>query len=284
MPENRQFSRPTRYQNAAINYYLGLTDSPFLHYGYWEPLPQSPEDLTIERLRKAQADYAAKLLALIPAETKTILDVGCGIGGNAAYLLDKGFQVEGLAPDAFQGERFRETTRGRAPFHLTGFETFASAHTYDLILLSESSQYIAAPDIAQGAARLLAPGGYLLLADMMRRDADYTEGIFSNCRLATELATALAGAGFNRLEQEDISAQIAPTLDLCVVNFRRFGLSTLRYGGELLAIAAPPLHWLLRKLYDRYLGALVQEGLGAREIFERHLCYEIQLWQWEPEN
>ncbi len=89
--------KPTRYQNAAIDYYMGLTESRYLHYGYWEPVPQSGEELTVTRLRVAQEAYAAKLLSFIPQGTNTILDVGCGIGGNAAYLCDRGFSVEGLA-------------------------------------------------------------------------------------------------------------------------------------------------------------------------------------------
>jgi MPBQ/MSBQ methyltransferase len=53
-PESISISKVTRYQNAALNYYLGLTDSPYLHYGYWETLPVPPEELTIGRLRIAQ--------------------------------------------------------------------------------------------------------------------------------------------------------------------------------------------------------------------------------------
>ncbi|MGM3308769.1 hypothetical protein ACSQ6I_22795 [Anabaena sp. WFMT] len=114
--------KPTRYQNAAIDYYLGLTNSSYLHYGYWEPLPSAAEELTLNRLRIAQEAYAAKLLSFIPKETKTVLDVGCGIGGNAAYLCVRrfavalryrGFSVEGLAPDAVQEERFIKNTGGK---------------------------------------------------------------------------------------------------------------------------------------------------------------------------
>ncbi len=127
----------------------------------------------------AQSAYTAKLLSFIPEGVKTVLDVGCGIGGNAVYLCDRGFIVEGLAPDALQQERFIKNTKGRVPFYLTRFEDFHSSNSYDLVLLSESSQYIAVDDLAQGAARLLDSGGYLLLADMMRFDAEYQKGIFS---------------------------------------------------------------------------------------------------------
>lgn len=157
---------------------MGLTNSDYLHYGYWEPLPTYGEELTLTRLRVAQENYAAKLFSFIPEGTKTVLDVGCGIGGNAAYLCDRGFSVERLAPDALQQERFIQNTNGKVPFYLTRFEDFHSSNSYDLVLLSESSQYIAVDDLAQGAACLLSNGGYLLVADMMRSNAEYREGIF----------------------------------------------------------------------------------------------------------
>jgi MPBQ/MSBQ methyltransferase len=279
-PKPIAISQATRYQNAALNYYLGLTDSPYLHYGYWEPLPTTA-DLTIANLRVAQAAYSARLLGFIPEGIKTILDVGCGIGGNAAYLLDRGFEVEGLAPDPFQQEKFLKLTQNKAIFHLSQFETFTPPHAYDLVLLSESSQYMSAIDIAQGAAAALNPGGYLLLADMMRSDALYTEGIFSNCQVVADLHAALQRSGFRLVKDEDITAQTAPTIDLYVEVFQRFGLSTLRYLGDLIAIAVPPLYALLRWAYRRWMKKLVVEGLGAGKIFEKHLCYQIQLWQLE---
>lgn len=272
-------AKATRYQNAALNYYLELTGSPYLHYGYWEPLPTSLEDLTLARLRTAQEAYVAKLLSFIPAGTKTVLDVGCGIGGNAAYLLKRGFAIEGLAPDVLQQERFVKHTNGQALFHLVKFEDFQQTCSYDLILFSESSQYIPAVDLAQAAARLLNNGGYLLVADMLRVDAKYHEGIFSNCHVSSEIQGALMQAGFNLVKAEDISDRVAPTIDLCINNFRTFGLSTVKYIAALVAIAVPPLHALLRWMFHRWLKKLVVEGLEARTLFERHLCYEIQLWE-----
>lgn len=278
-PKSIQIPKATRYQNAAIDYYMGLTGSDYLHYGYWEPLPAMGEELTITRLRKAQEAYAAKLFSFIPESTKTILDVGCGIGGNAAYLSENGFTVEGLAPDAIQQDKFIQKTQGKVPFYLTRFEDFQTERQYDLIMFSESSQYISTDDLAQGASRLLANNGYLLIADMMRSDAEYKEGIFSNCHVASDLQESLVKAGFNLIKSEDISKSVAPTIDLCVDNFRTFGLTTVKYIADVVAIAVPPLHTLGRWASKRWLEKPIVEGLAAGKIFERHLCYEIQLWQ-----
>ncbi|WP_257236498.1 hypothetical protein [Nostoc sp. 'Peltigera malacea cyanobiont' DB3992] len=90
------------------------------------------------------------------------------------------------------------------------------------------------------------------------------------------------------IKNEDISTHIAPTIDLSVDNFRTFGLTTVKYIADVVAIAKrygetpnalPPLYSLGRWAFKRWLEKLVVEGLAARAIFESYLCYEIQLWQ-----
>lgn len=279
----------TRYQNAALQYYLEITNSPYLHFGYWEPIPTSVEELTIPKLRVAQEAYASHLFSFLPSDIHSVLDVGCGIGGNAAYMLKQGLKVEGLAPDPSQQTQFLSRTEGKAPFHLSTFEQFtedsqakSSPPVYDLLLFSESSQYMAAKDIAVGAAHLLGSGGYVLLADMLRTDPKYSEGIFSNCHVSTDLRAAMEQAGFKLIKDEDISAHALPTIDICIYNFKAFGLSTIRYLANLVAIAVPPLYALVRRLFGKRLKKLINEGLAAPEIFKKHLCYEIQLWQLLP--
>ncbi len=278
-PKLTQIPKPTRYQNAAIDYYMGITGSSYLHYGYWEPLPKPGEELNITRLRTAQAAYTEKLFSFIPEGVNTILDVGCGVGGNAVYLRDRGFAVEGLAPDQIQEEKFIQNTQGKVTFHLTRFEDFKSSKQYDLVLFSESSQYISVDDLAQGAAALLGNGGYLLMADMMRSNGEYKEGIFSNCHVVSELKAALEKAGFNLVKTEDISDAIAPTIDLSIENFQTFGLTTIKYIADVVKIAVPPIHAIGSWAYKRWLEKLIVEGLEAKKIFDSHLCYEIQLWQ-----
>jgi MPBQ/MSBQ methyltransferase len=277
--KSTQIPKPTRYQNAAIDYYMGITGSSYLHYGYWEPLPKPGEELNITRLRTAQAAYTEKLFSFIPEGVNTILDVGCGVGGNAVYLRDRGFAVEGLAPDAIQEEKFIHNTQGKVTFHLTRFEDFKSSKQYDLVLFSESSQYISVDDLAQGAAGLLSSGGYLLMADMMRSNGEYKEGIFSNCHVVSELKVALEKAGFNLVKTEDISDAIAPTIDLSIENFQTFGLTTIKYIADVVKIAVPPIHAIGSWAFKRWLEKLIVEGLEAKKIFDSHLCYEIQLWQ-----
>jgi MPBQ/MSBQ methyltransferase len=274
----------TRYQNAALEYYLGLTDSIYLHYGYWENPPASNDDLTAANMRIAQAAYIKHLASFIPEGVKQILDVGCGIGGNSIYLAAQGFTIEGLAPDQLQQEKYLENTGGKSTFHLSRFEDFKSATKYDMLLFSESTQYIAAKDIAQGSAKLLAPNGYVLMCDMMLLDANYTAGIYSNCRLLSELKTAMTAAGFQLVKEEDISDKVRPSLDLYVFMFKSFGMTTIKYLSDLVMIAVPPIYALLKLILSPIFGKVIEEGLTSNDIFDKHLCYQTQLWQLKSKD
>jgi MPBQ/MSBQ methyltransferase len=269
----------TRYQNAALELYLGVTESIYLHYGYWEKLPTSNDDLTLANFRIAQANYIKHLAAFIPNEVKYILDVGCGIGGNSIYLMDKGFAIEGLAPDRLQQQKYLSNTKGESDFHLSRFEDFQSSSKYDLVLLSESSQYIDAKDIAEGAAKILVSNGYVLLSDMMLLDENYQTGIYSNCRLLPELNQAMTNAGFELVRSEDISDKVRPSLDLYVYIFKTFGLTAINYFSNLVSIAVPPIYALLKRILSPIFSKLIEEGLASNDIFDKHLCYQTQLWQ-----
>ncbi|MEO1294737.1 MAG: class I SAM-dependent methyltransferase [Cyanobacteria bacterium J06636_16] len=267
-----------------MEYYLGLTNSPYLHYGYWKPLPKSLDELTLARLRTAQQAYADRLSSFIPCNIKTILDVGCGIGGNAVHLLSRGLAVEGLSPDSMQQEQFLRRTQGNAQFHLTRFEDFKSHKDYDLLLFSESSQYMSSTDIAQGSIRLVHPDGYLLIADMFRKTGGYSKGIFSNCLVLPELEIALKQQGFQLVKAEDISAQVKPTIDLSIHYLRTFGITTLKYIAQLASISVPLLHRIGRLLFRRWLQDPLDEAMQAQTVFEQYLCYQIQLWHLPAED
>ncbi|NUN64901.1 class I SAM-dependent methyltransferase [Pseudanabaena biceps] len=276
----------TRYQNAALQYYRDLTGSSYLHYGYWDPIPAPSDELTVSQLRVAQEKYATHLLSFLPTDIHTVLDVGCGNGDNAIAMLEKGLKVEGLAPDPLQEADFLERTHGKAIFHVDTFQEFVKDPqkyspqlTYDLVLFSESSQYMSPEMIAEGSATVVKSGSYVLLADMLRKDPEYREGMFSNCLVNSDLHKEMEKAGFKLIKTDDISAHIAPTLDICVQSFQTFGVSTMKYIANLIAIAVPPIYKVLRYFLGKQTKKLITEGLQASNLFHKHLCYEIQLWQ-----
>ena len=87
----------------VLKLYSKTIQSSYLHYGFWDdPDSVNIESINLQEIKNAQTRYIEHLASFIPDKVELILDVGCGIGGNAEFLINKGFMVETLSPDDFQ--------------------------------------------------------------------------------------------------------------------------------------------------------------------------------------
>ena len=127
----------------VLKLYSETIRSDYLHYGFWvEPNSVEIESITLQEIKNAQDRYIEHLVSFIPNEVNSILDVGCGVGGNAEYLINQGYVVETLSPDDFQKSTIAEKFNNQITFHHCKFEKFQPEKQYDLILESESACYI----------------------------------------------------------------------------------------------------------------------------------------------
>ena len=102
----------------VLKLYSKTIQSSYLHYGFWDdPDSVNIESINLQEIKNAQTRYIEHLASFIPNKVELILDVGCGIGGNAEFLINKGFKVETLSPDDFQKEAINEKFNGEVLFH-----------------------------------------------------------------------------------------------------------------------------------------------------------------------
>ena len=149
-----------------LKLYLDLSKTNYLHFGYWN----EGDDLTLENFQRAQERYLEHLIKFIPQGVKDILDVGCGVGGNALKLKALGYNVVGICPDSYQAQLFKKNTKGEISFFLTTLENFKTKQQFDLILMSESVQYIPCQKGLRKVSQLLRKKGYLLASDYFKKD------------------------------------------------------------------------------------------------------------------
>lgn len=103
-----------------------------------------------------------------------VLDAACGEGYGAALLADGASQVLGLdiAPEAIAHARARYATRDNLRFEVadcTALEALP-AGSFDLITSFETLEHVQAQErMLDGFARLLAPGGLLLVSTPDKR-------------------------------------------------------------------------------------------------------------------
>ena len=104
----------------VLKLYSETIQSPYLHYGFWDnPETINSNVLSIDDIVKAQGRYIEHLSSFIPEDVKKIIDVGCGVGGNAEYLKEKGFEIDVLSPDTYQEEFINNKFNGDMRFYKT---------------------------------------------------------------------------------------------------------------------------------------------------------------------
>ena len=190
-----------------------------LHYGYW------PEDLPVDiaNLRQAQDRYCDVLSSHIPGGTRSILDVGCGTGVMSRRLLDEGYEVESLSPSPFLTSCARETLGEEGLIHETTFEEMQTDRKYDLILFSESFQYVRLDSVFGKCRELLTEGGHVLLCDFFRRaDATGESGLGGGHSLEGFYGR-LKENGFSVVIDVDLTSRAAPNMDVVADLLENFG-------------------------------------------------------------
>ena len=168
-----------------------------LHYGLFER--------DAERIDAAQERSTELLLSRLPPPPARLLDVGVGLGTTLARLTALGYDAEGITPDA------KQAAMVRGPVTIARFEEFGGG-PYDLLLFQESSQYIDS-DALFAKARALAPR--VLVLDEFANEPGTLHTLDGFLRAA-------AANGFRVVEDLDLSAKAAPTIDYFQVRYPRY--------------------------------------------------------------
>ena len=266
---------------AGYRYLKFTLGTEFLHYGLFEPdIP-----VKFENLKAAQERYTQRLIEAIPAGTQTILDVGCGSGAMAHRLIQQGYCVDCVAPGEALTAIAAERLGGLATIYRGRFETLEIPARYDLVLFSESLQYIA-PEVALGKSlALLKPSGHLLICDFF---SDKTKGKspMGGGHPYDSWCETLSRHPIDIVLEREITAETAPTHDIA----RSFMREVARPVWESSMVTAAknwPLatrfgRWLFRKQIRRFeQDQLPVEISGA--VFRHFKIYKTYLLRAQPQ-
>ena len=199
----------------------------------------------------------SEMLRLLPADTRTLLDVGGGVGNFAqAFMSERG----GRATLLEQNPRTAEVARARGVEVLVGeFQSMLVADRYDCVALLDVLEHLANPLAALVKARqVLRSGGVLLLSvpnvghwsvvwDLLEGKFDYQPvGILCNTHLRFfsrhGLETLIADAGFRVECWEGMSSPPPETF----AGFVR-GLGTTGVATDIESLATESFHVLARR-------------------------------------
>jgi SAM-dependent methyltransferase len=221
-----------------------FADSPWLHYGMWEP----GERVVMPNVRKAQERYVDKFLTLMPPAPAKVLDIGGGTGELAKLLVSKGYEVEVITPSPVQAEEARQKI-GAENVHQTFFETFETDKTFDICLFSESFQYIPLEDSLPRMRDLLVPGGVVVITDNFRKD-DFDGRLAPGAgHKISEFYAALEDNGLEIVTDEDVTEAVAPSMIIDQDFYRGFLSPLIDQINGNLGHSHPVFHWLLKTGY-----------------------------------
>ena len=255
---------------AIGRFFLNTED---LHYGYW---PKG-KTATIQNFAEAQKAHSKLIIDHIPDGTQRILDVGSGSGNLALKLINKGFQVDCVIPSEFLAEQVQAKLGNQSTIHICGFEDVPESEKYDLILLSESFQYVKLGESMVKIMTMLNPGGHLLICDFFRRDV-LGKSPMGGGHSWQGFQDIITKHPLKMVTDLDITEETAPTIDL-LAKFNADVVTPIsEMSGEYLIDHYPRitrlLQWKFKKRIEKisriYLSGAVN-GYSFKQFKKYHL-------------
>ena len=272
---NRQLTRRRRSENdPGLSLYSQILTNDMLHYGYFHDPEVAPESLSIRDVEEAQVQYAQNIIDHLAEDPGLILDAGCGMGGLAGLLLNRGYQTEALTPDKNQVAHIRHQYP-ELPCYQTKFERFEGDKVYDTIIHSESIQYIKLPDAIAQVDRLLQANGRWVVVDYFRQSS---EARHKSGHLLEDFKARVREQNWTITTEQDITPNVLPTLRFINMYAQRFLLPVRHFALEKLHRKKGWLYYLTGELRES-LDAKLNKELAAidPELFAREKRYVLMV-------
>lgn len=246
--------------DASLKLYGQILPGGFLNYGYSEDPARPPEKIDIDAIQQAQVRYGERLVDLVQDKESRVLDAGCGMGGLVGLLLKRGLQPTALTPNRTQVRRVHEDFPGVPMIEgrLEEIPLPEFRHTFGTVITAESFQYMKLPIALEVIEQILKPGGRWILCEYFR----ITPAAHKSGHLWNDFTAALEQRGWRIVSQQDITANVLPTIAFAHMFGQRFGLPIAQFVTERLERKRPALHFLLQDVIGE-LRAQMQSQLDV---------------------
>lgn len=248
----------------------------FLHYGLFRGL-----EADVANLAKAQQQYADLLRKYIPENVKSILDVGCGSGKMAQQLIAAGFKVDAVSPGVILTNHAKTLIGPDSTIYQSKFENLELNKTYDLILFSESFQYIPIDSAFNKAIKMLNPGGYIMICDFFKTDPE-KKSLLGGGHEFDEYKQKVGKYPIELVKEEDITKDTAPTIDIVNSLSKEVLQPAFNLGFMLAEDRFPLVTKLIRWKYKKKLAKMQNKhftGQRSGENFQKYKKYMFYLYQ-----
>jgi SAM-dependent methyltransferase len=171
--------------------------------------------INLNEFKIAQQNYTDLILKNIPKNVKNILDVGSGCGTIAKKLIDKNYYVDCVSPDPFLSKRIIKNIGDDIKIYENKFENIKFNKKYDLILFSESFQYIDMKKCMIKIKKLLNDDGFVLITDCFKKDICNMRGGYNY----NDFNKIIKKNNLRQIKKIDITYETSMTLNITFINY-----------------------------------------------------------------
>ena len=262
---------------------IGLVLSRFflntehLHFGYW------PDDLevSLHNLKKAQDYHSEKIIHSIPKNVKTILDVGSGSGGLAEKLIDNGYQVDCVSPSEYLSDSIEQKLKKRVTVYRSTFEDLDLQKKYDLVVFSESFQYVNIKKALNKIPLAVQEKGHVLICDFFRKPGTGTKPLGGGHDWEV-FQDNLSDHSFTEIINKDITRETARTYDLINQIIGEVADPVRSLSAKYLDSQYPKgmkfLRWYFKKKIKR-INRIYFSGNMTGDMFNKLKTYRVLLYR-----
>lgn len=269
LQRNRKRDRRT-YDDAQLKFYAEILPADFLHFGYFDDIDTRPENMSLNAMLEGQRRYAEVVLDQVADHRNPVLDVGCGMGGLSAMLMERGFCPVALTPDRLQVSYIR----GKYPsvsIIASKFEDLCPkehAGRYGTVLTAESLQYLKLDRAMPLMAQILRPGGRWIACDFFYRKPSREK----SCHNWDEFSDQLSRAGWRVSYQKEITHNVLPTLKFAHMWAVRFGVPLMNFAFLKFRKKQPGLHYLFQTVLSGVEAAAANgiHSIDPEQFVEKH--------------
>ncbi|MBN1456236.1 MAG: class I SAM-dependent methyltransferase [Sedimentisphaerales bacterium] len=274
--DKKKVSREIGLEIGSIcgKYFLKLDH---LHYGYWT----DGLEVDITNVHIAQENYANFLISHIPESAKKILDVGCGTGQIAKKLIVMGYKVDCVSPSHFLAGQARELLGNSSQIFECSYEQLQTENRYDVILFSESFQYINLKKGFEKTISLLNPDGYMLICDFFRKRTSGKSNM-SGGHLLEIFHNIVSEYPLRLIKDMDITEETSPSIDVLNDTFKKAVHPTVILTQQLLENRYPFVSKIIKWAYRKKIRKINKKyfnGEKTGENFKKFKSYRLLLYK-----
>jgi len=272
-----------RFDSKVIGLDVGLLigkffmDTEELHYGYWP----DEKKATAQNFSQAQDRHSQLIIDNIPNNVKRILDVGSGSGSLAKKLIKLGYQVDCVIPSEFLAEKVKVKLSDSSNVYINKFEDLDISHHYDLVLFSESFQYVELNDSIKKIISVLNKNGHLLICDVFHKNVEGISPMRGGHRLDL-FDDEISNSTLVKEKDIDITKETAPTWDFLNQLLNEVAIPISDMSNNYLEYKYPRLTKLIKWKYQRKLNKIKKVWLSGEltgESFIKFKSYRLFIYK-----